>query len=88
MPNVPRINQPGKPAPLCLDLLALYDQLVAHQDSCTFFCDAVTALLAESAELERGTLEGMNEFVERLRQGRSDLREEFKNIQEKCSAER
>lgn len=88
MPNQRRIGQLETPAPLCLDLLALYDELVEHQDSCTFFCDAVTALLADSAELERGTLEGLNEFAERLRQGRSDLREKFKNVQEKCSAER
>ena len=67
---------------LSADLLHLYEEFVEFQDSCAFFCDAMTAMLKSQSELGPSTLEGVADFSQHIKTNGGVLKAKLRGIQE------
>lgn len=56
------------------ELLMFYDDFTDLQDSCAFFCDAVTCLLEAETGLDASTMKGVKSYSDRIKRLGGELK--------------
>ena len=84
MPDLPFQKRVSNDSKFTMDLVNVYDRFVELQDTYSFLCDAITALMETNSELDHSTLEGMRAFSDNTKQTASKLKDGFEDLLEQC----